>query len=87
MSGTWSELADALDALPAGSPTGRCRFGAWLDTLDPEDAARIWALVQSTVIPYRTLATTISRHGYNVSPSTINNHRKGDCGTCRSRMT
>lgn len=77
-------LAADLEAIPDSHRTRGCAFGAWLDSLDPADAALVWAAVMSKK-PQRAVAAVISRNGHTVSQSTIGGHRHGECVTCRSR--
>lgn len=75
-------LDAALDAIPTPySGNRKCRFAAWTDTLDAALAAKVWAAVMGDR-SYREVAKAITRGGYSVSPSTINNHRKGECVSC-----
>lgn len=78
-------LADDLASI-APRPARRCQFAAWLETLD----TGVRDLVIASVLDKdpgkpkaaRQVAAAISRNGYTVSKSTIENHRKGECGSC-----
>jgi hypothetical protein len=77
-----SSLSDALDALPLVPKRG-CAFGEWLGGLPPEDAAGVRRAIASKKSA-RLLAEVITKHGYSVSSSTINNHRNGMCRSCQT---
>lgn len=75
-------LADSLAAIPPKYAIDNCQLRRWADTLEPTDAAALWAAVADESIAVRTVAKIISGNGYGVSTSTIQGHRNGDCRTC-----
>jgi hypothetical protein len=77
-------LAADLDDLPIRYEAARrCLFGAWIKTLSHDEQAAVWRAVRSAK-PYRLVADAITRNGYPVSGTTINNHRVGNCNSCRA---
>jgi hypothetical protein len=80
-----SGLLDELEAAASEPrrPTGRpCSFGAWLATLPPGEADAIRA--NFGVIKDKRLARIICDNGYEVSETTIANHRRDECLSCRN---
>ena len=78
-------LADSLAAASPKHATDKCYLRAWADTLPASEQSALWSAIDNKNITYRELARIISANGYSVSPSTIANHRTGDCRTCERR--
>ena len=76
-----SLLAD-LAAVPKARRGRPCEFSQYLASLNDEEAAAVRAAIGT--MPDAQVAFVITKNGYQVSPSTIANHRGGKCMTCRS---
>jgi hypothetical protein len=75
-------LADSLAAIPPKYVTDKCKLRRWADSIEPTDAAALWAAVADPDLAVRTVSQIISSNGYDVSAATIQGHRNGNCRTC-----
>jgi hypothetical protein len=79
-------LADELASIRGRYTAPKCQLAAWAATLDERDREALWAAIHGDR-PIREVARVISANGHRLSPATIQNHRAGDCQTCRSQTS
>ena len=69
------DLAEAAKANPCA---GRCKFCAWVGTLDAKDAAAVVDALNGPAMG-SALAAALARHGSPANQQTVQRHRRGDC--------
>ncbi len=79
-----STLLDALSSEPKARRTRPCELNEWINRLTPEEAQSIRSAIAGSQWTNVDLANIISANGHSVSYSTIANHRRNTCATCRS---
>jgi hypothetical protein len=76
-------LVDELESLNR-SPGRRCGLSVWLASRTPQEAAVVRAAIANPDKSTRKVAEVLTANGYSCGQSTIQNHRRGVCVTCRS---
>ncbi|MEU2968943.1 hypothetical protein ABZ687_28700 [Streptomyces ardesiacus] len=80
-------LAHELQALadaPARSRGPQCSVGAFLGSVDADDAAVLRDVLDNDRIPARSIADILSRHGQAITAYTVARHRRrGESNGCR----
>ena len=65
---------------------GRCVLAQYADTLDEEDAPVLQTWLASPTVSAAAITNALKAHGFNVSKTTVKDHRRGDCA-CKETET
>lgn len=72
-----------LDEIVAEQPASRCKFGAVLSELDPDDRAGLEQALTRPDITQISIVNVLSRRGLSVDRATMSKHVRGKCACFR----
>lgn len=66
---------------------GRCVLAQYADTLDDEDGPVLHHWLTNQTYSAASIVHALKAHGFNVSKTTVKDHRRGDCACKETENT